>query len=56
MFLSFHCTHRISQYWSKKKTNISWTQEGTIVSGHHRESKISKCLYLEKVSSKQEIN
>jgi hypothetical protein len=56
MFLSFHCTHRISQYWSKNKTNISWTQEGTIVSGHHRESKISKCLFLEKVSSKQEIN
>ncbi len=56
MFLSIHCTCRISQYWWKKQTKIPWTQEGIIVWRHHRESKISKCLYLEKVSSKQEIN
>jgi hypothetical protein len=57
MFLSFHCIYRISQYWwkKKKKPKISWTQEGIIISRHHRESKISKCLYLEKVLSKEEI-
>jgi hypothetical protein len=39
MLLSFHCTYRISQYWWKKKSKISWTQEGIIVSRHHREKK-----------------
>jgi hypothetical protein len=40
----------------EKKNKNSLNSKGIIVSRHHRESKISKCLYLEKVLGKQEIN